>query len=52
MFAADLLIVSVDVVYWRWGVAFAGKSRAGQLGIAGRLTAGSSLYGAIVSSVM
>jgi hypothetical protein len=32
--------------------AFAGKSRAGQLEITGRLTAGSSLYAAIVSSVV
>ena len=37
---------------WRWGTAFAGKSRAGQLAIAGRLTVGSSLNGAMVSSVM
>jgi hypothetical protein len=46
-----------DRVPWR-GVAgrrvtaFAGKSRAGQLAIAGRLTVGSSLNGAMVSSVM
>ena len=37
---------------WRWGTAFAGQSRAGQLAIAGRLTVGSSLIGAMVSSVM
>jgi protein gp37 len=37
---------------WRWGTAFAGKGRAGQLAIAGRLTVGSSLNGAMVSSVM
>ena len=34
------------------GTAFAGVSRAGQLAIAGRLTVGSSLNGAMVSSVM
>ena len=37
---------------WRRVTAFAGKSRAGQLAIAGRLTVGSSLNGAMVSSVM
>ena len=37
---------------WRWGTAFAGQSRAGQLAIAGRLTVGSSLIVAMVSSVM
>jgi hypothetical protein len=37
---------------WRWVTAFAGESRIGQLAIAGRLTAGSSLNGAMVSSVM
>src|SRR5437899_10504052 len=37
---------------WRWETAFTGKSRAGQLAIAGRLTVGSSLNGAMVSSVM
>jgi transposase len=37
---------------WRRGTAFAGKGRAGQLAIAGRLTVGSSLNGAMVSSVM
>lgn len=37
---------------WEWDTAFAGKSRTGQLAIAGRLTVGSSLSGAIVSSVM
>jgi|SRR5665213_951590 len=37
---------------WRWDTAFAGKSRADQLAIAGRLTVGSSLNGAMVSSVM
>ena len=37
---------------WRWGTAFAGKGRADQLAIAGRLTVGSSLNGAMVSSVM
>ncbi|MVT71444.1 hypothetical protein GPL21_41420, partial [Bradyrhizobium pachyrhizi] len=34
---------------WRRETAFAGKSRAGQLAIAGRLTVGSSLNGAMVS---
>ncbi len=37
---------------WRWGTAFAGQSRVGQLAIAGRLTVVSSLNGAMVSSVM
>jgi len=37
---------------WRRGTAFTGKGRAGQLAIAGRLTVGSSLKGAMVSSVM
>ena len=37
---------------WRRVTAFAGESRAGQLAIAGRLTVGSSLNGAMVSSVM
>lgn len=37
---------------WRWGTAFAGRSRVGQLAIAGRLTVGLSLNGAMVSSVM
>lgn len=37
---------------WRRGTAFAGKGRTGQLAIAGRLTVGSSLNGAMVSSVM
>src|SRR3954451_720790 len=37
---------------WRRVTAFAGESRAGQLAIAVRLTLGSSLNGAIVSSVM
>ena len=37
---------------WRWVTAFAGKGRAGQLAIAGRLTMGSSLNGAMVSRVM
>lgn len=37
---------------WRQVTAFAGESRAGQLAIAVRLTLGSSLNGAIVSSVM
>src|SRR3954451_15524173 len=37
---------------WRRVTAFTGRSRAGQLAIAGRLTVGSSLNGAIVSSVM
>ena len=37
---------------WRWGTAFSGESRAGQLAIAGRLTVGLSLNGAMVSSVM
>jgi hypothetical protein len=36
----------------RWDAAFAGKGRVGQLAIAGKLTAGSSLKGAVVSSVM
>jgi transposase len=45
-------IVSPAWCNWRWGTAFAGKSRAGQLAIAGRLTLGSSLNGAMVSSVM
>ena len=37
---------------WRRDTAFAGMGRAGQLAIAGRLTVGSSLNGAMVSSVM
>jgi hypothetical protein len=37
---------------WRRGTAFAGLGRAGQLAIAGRLTAGSSLKGAMVSRDM
>ena len=37
---------------WRRVTAFAGRSRAGQLASAGRLTVGSSLNGAMVSSVM
>jgi hypothetical protein len=37
---------------WRWVTAFTGVGRAGQLAIAGRLTAGSSLNGAMVSRVM
>ena len=37
---------------WRWVTAIAGMGRAGQLAIAGRLTVGSSLNGAMVSSVM
>jgi hypothetical protein len=36
----------------RWLTAIAGMGRIGQLAIAGRLTAGSSLNGAIVSSDM
>lgn len=35
-----------------WDTAFAGKSRTGQPAIAGKLTAGSSLNGAMVSSIM
>jgi hypothetical protein len=34
------------------GAAFADKSRVGQLAIAGRLTVGSLLNGAMVSSVI
>ena len=37
---------------WRRVTAFTGQGRAGQLAIAGRLTVGSSLNGAMVSSVM
>jgi hypothetical protein len=37
---------------WRRVTAFTGKGRADQLAIAGRLTVGSSLNGAMVSSVM
>lgn len=37
---------------WRRVTAFTGEGRAGQLAIAGRLTVGSSLNGAMVSSVM
>src|ERR1700730_6319409 len=36
----------------RWATAVTGIGRAGQLAIAGRLTVGSSLNGAMVSSVM
>jgi hypothetical protein len=36
----------------RWVAAFTGIGRSGQLAIAGRLTAGSSLKGAMVSRVM
>jgi hypothetical protein len=37
---------------WRWVTAFTGIGRAGQLAIAGRLTVGSSLNGAMVARVM
>jgi hypothetical protein len=37
---------------WRWDTAFAGHGRADKLAIAGRLTVGSSLNGAMVSGVI
>jgi hypothetical protein len=46
------MVVSLEVVYLGVFTGIAGMSRAGQLAIAGRLTAGSSRIGAMVSSVM